>query len=119
MKKVLIVDDAVFVRIMVKDALKDGFEVVGESASAEESIEMYRRLKPDIVTMDISLSGQLNGIDALKQIKADHPEAKVIMVSALGDQANIKSSIELGAFDFIVKPFSKEQLRKKVEMAVQ
>ena len=118
MKRVLVVDDAIFIRLMVKDALKGSFDIVGETDSAEESIELFKKLKPDVVTMDISLAGQMNGIEALKAIRAVDSTARVIMVSAMGDQANIKASIELGAFDFIVKPFSKDQLKKTVEMAV-
>ncbi|MFO1470788.1 MAG: response regulator [Turneriella sp.] len=117
MKKLLVVDDAIFIRLMVKDALKGEFEVVAETDTAEESISLYEKLKPDVVTMDISLAGAMNGIEALKQIRANDPSARVIMVSAMGDQANIKASIELGAYDFIVKPFSKDQLKKTVQLA--
>ena len=110
MKKVLIVDDAAFIRMMIKDAVKNDFEIVGEAKTAEESIDMYRDLKPDVVTMDISLAGEMSGIDALEKIRAENSSAAVVMVSSMGEEEYIKRSIDLGAAEFIVKPFSKEAL---------
>lgn len=111
MKSILIVDDAAFIRMMIKDSIKDLFEVVGESDSAEEAIKLYREKRPDIVTMDISLVGELNGIDALQKIKEIEPNAVVIMVSSMGEEEFIRRSIDLGASEFIVKPFSKATIR--------
>jgi len=119
MKKVLIVDDAAFIRVMIKDALKEGYEIVGEAVSGEDSVALFQEKEPDIVTMDISLEGKMTGIDALRSILKIKPTAKVVMVSAMGDDHNIKTSIELGAFDFIVKPFSKDKIRTTVELALK
>ena len=110
MKKVLIVDDAVFIRMMVKDALKDNFEIVGEATTFEEAVSLYEETMPDAVTMDISLASDKNGIDALKEIRAKHHDAVIIMVSSMGEDKYIKESIDAGAIDFIVKPFKKEDL---------
>ena len=111
MKKILIVDDAAFIRMMIKDAIKDRFEVAGEADTAEAAIREYREKRPDAVTMDISLAGELNGIDALKKIKEIDPAAIVVMVSSMGEEEFLKKSIDLGASEFIAKPFSKENMR--------
>ncbi len=118
MKRVLIVDDAAFIRMMLKDALKEGFEIVGESTTAEEAVKMYEELKPDAVTMDISLAGDMNGIDALEKIRAGDPEAVVVMVSSMGEEEYIKRSIDLGAAEFVVKPFTREAVRETLESAL-
>lgn len=119
MKKILIVDDAAFIRMMIRDALKDGFEIVGEATSCEEAVDLYREQRPDGVTMDISLVGELTGIDALRKIREIDPEARVIMVSSMGEEEYIRSSIDLGAADFIVKPFSKDALREAITELVK
>ena len=118
MKRVLIVDDAAFIRMMIKDALKNTFEVVGEAKSAEEAIEMYNELKPDATTMDIALAGELNGIDALEKIKETDKNAVVIMVSSMGEEEYIKRSIDLGASEFIVKPFAKDAICDTLKSAL-
>jgi len=110
MKKLLIVDDAAFIRMMIKDAVKGDFEIAGEAKSGEESVELYQNSSPDITTMDISLIGDMTGIDALQKIKELDSNAKVVMVSSMGEEEYIKRSIDLGAAEFIVKPFSKEDL---------
>ncbi len=118
-KKVLIVDDAAFMRMLLKDIIsKAGFEVVGEAANGKEAVEKYKELKPDIVTMDITMP-EMNGIEAVKEIKKIDPDAKIIMVSAMGQQAMVIEAIQAGARDFIVKPFQParviEALKKLLE----
>ncbi|MFB4475901.1 response regulator, partial [Oceanobacillus caeni] len=108
-KKVLIVDDAAFMRMMIKDILtKNGFEVVGEAQDGAQAVEKYKELSPDLVTMDITMP-EMDGITALKQIKEVNPEAKVIMCSAMGQQAMVIDAIQAGAKDFIVKPFQADR----------
>ena len=110
MKKVLVVDDAVFMRISLKKFLNDnGFEVIGEAENGLEAIEKYKELKPDIVTMDITMP-LLTGIEALKIIKEYDSNANVVMITAMGQENMVKKAILLGAKSFIVKPFKEEQL---------
>ncbi len=104
-KKVLIVDDAAFMRMLLKDIItKAGYEVVGEASNGAEAIEKYKELKPDIVTMDITMP-EMNGIEATKGILKIDPNANVIMCSAMGQQMMVVEAIQAGAKDFIVKPF--------------
>ena len=108
--KILIVDDAIFMRIMLRDMLeKNGFEVIGEAADGFEAIDKYKALNPDIVTMDVTMP-QLNGIDALKEIIKYDASAKIIMCSAMGQQLMVMDSIKAGAKDFIVKPFERDRV---------
>ena len=105
MKKVLICDDAAFMRMMLKDILsKNGYEVVGEAENGLDAISKYKDIKPDIVTMDITMP-ELDGIGALKKIKEFDSNANVVMCSAMGQQAMVIEAIQNGAKDFIVKPF--------------
>lgn len=104
-KTVLIVDDAAFMRMMLKDILtKANYEVVGEASNGQEAIEKYQELKPNFVTMDITMPIK-DGIQAIKEIKKIDPNAKIIVCSAMGQQAMVIESIQAGAKDFIVKPF--------------
>ncbi|WP_173406241.1 response regulator [Pelosinus sp. UFO1] len=108
--KVLIVDDAVFIRLTLKMMLeKNGYQVVGEAANGAEAILKYNELKPDLVTMDITMP-QMDGITALKAIKKMDSSAKVVMISAMGQEATVKDAIVSGANGFIVKPFVEEQV---------
>jgi two-component system chemotaxis response regulator CheY len=117
-KTVLVVDDAAFMRMMLKDILeKNGFKVVGEAANGEEAIKKYKDLKPDVVTMDITMP-VLDGIKAVKKIKKIDPEAKILMVSAMGQEKLIIESIEAGAEDFIVKPFQPGKVVEAVKKCV-
>lgn len=110
MKKVLIVDDAAFMRMAIKTMLeKNGFTVVGEAANGIEGIRKYKETRPDIVTMDITMP-EMMGIDALKHIKEFDPEAKVVMMTAMGQQVMVKEAVMLGAKSFIVKPFKEEHV---------
>jgi two-component system chemotaxis response regulator CheY len=118
MKRILIVDDAAFIRMMIKDALQGEFDIVGEAKTGEEALTLYASLKPDAVTMDIALAGEMTGIDALSGIRALDRNAVVIMVSSMGEEAYIKRSIDLGAAEFIVKPFSKDNLRETLKVAL-
>ena len=115
MPKVLIADDAAFMRTMLKDILtKNGFEVVGEAANGTEAAAKYDELIPDIVTMDITMP-QCDGIQSLKQIMAKHPSAKIVMCSAMGQQAMVIESIQAGAKDFIVKPFQPSRVVEAIQ----
>ncbi len=115
MPTVLIADDAAFMRMMLKDILtKNGFDVVGEAANGLEAVEQYEKLIPDLVTMDITMP-QCDGINALKKIMSINPSAKVIMCSAMGQQAMVIESIQAGAKDFIVKPFQPQRVIEAVK----
>jgi len=106
MADILIVDDADFIRLLLRDILThNGHRVVGEASDGVEAILKYRELRPDIVTMDIVMP-QTNGIQAVRAIKAEYPKARIVMISALGQQKLVMESIRAGAKDFIVKPFN-------------
>jgi len=108
--KVLVVDDAAFMRMMLKDILlKGGFEIAGEATNGAEAVRLYQELKPDLVTMDITMP-EVDGIAAVKEIKKIDPNAKVVMVSAMGQQAMVIEAIQAGASDFIVKPFQPDRV---------
>lgn len=110
MKKVLIVDDAVFMRRAIKNMLQgNGFDVVGEAENGMEGIQKYKELKPDIVTMDITMPG-MSGIDALKSILEYDSKAKIVMISAMGQEQFVKEAVIQGAKSFIVKPFKEESI---------
>ncbi|MDR3254607.1 MAG: response regulator [Synergistaceae bacterium] len=116
--KVLIVDDAAFMRMMLRDILaKNGFEVVGEADNGKVAVQMYGELKPDVVTMDITMP-EMDGIAAVKEIKAADPDAKVVMVSAMGQQAMVIEAIRSGAADFIVKPFQPDRVLEALGKAL-
>ena len=115
---ILIVDDAAFMRMMIKDILtKGGFNVVGEAENGISAIQKYRELKPDLVTMDITMP-EMDGIQALKEIKANDATAQVIMCSAMGQQAMVIEAIQSGARDFIVKPFQVDRVLEAVRKAL-
>ena len=108
MAKVLIVDDAAFMRISIKNMLtKNGYEVVGEAENGTIGVDLYKELQPDIVTMDITMP-EMSGLDALKEITKVDPQAKIVMVSAMGQEAMVREAIVSGAKGFIVKPFKEE-----------
>ncbi|MFB3850826.1 MAG: response regulator [Acidobacteriota bacterium] len=114
--KVLIVDDAMFMRAMIRDILVNSgkYDVVGEASNGEEAISKYQNLNPDLVTMDIVMP-QMDGIEATKEIIKMDPKAKIVMCSALGQEALVIESIAAGAKDFIVKPFSAEKVLKVID----
>lgn len=112
--KILIVDDASFVRMALGQILmEDNHEIIGEAADGEEAFEKYKMLKPDLVTMDITMP-VMGGIDSLKKIIEFDPNAKVIMCSAMGQQDFVFQAIQAGALDFIVKPFDKERIKAAI-----
>lgn len=116
MTKVLIVDDALFMRVTLKNILtKAGYEVVGEAVNGVEAVRLYDKLKPDIVTMDITMP-ELDGIQAMKQIMAAHPEARIVMCTAMGQQGMVKDAILAGAKNFIVKPFQPERVLETIRI---
>lgn len=113
--KVLVVDDAIFMRRMLSDILKEGgHQVVGEASNGNEALDQYKKIKPDIVTMDIIMP-EMGGIDAVKGIVKAFPEAKILMVSAMGQQQLVVEAIQAGAKDFIVKPFEASRVLTAIE----
>ncbi len=113
-KNILICDDAAFMRMMIKDILtKNGYTVVGEAENGAKGVERYNELKPDLVLMDITMP-EMDGIAALKAIKAADPGACVVMCSAMGQQAMVIEAIQSGAKDFIVKPFQADRVLEAV-----
>lgn len=117
-KKVLIVDDAAFMRMMIKDILvKNGYEVVGEAENGVKAIEKYKEVSPDLVIMDITMP-ELDGIQAVKEIKKINANANIIMCSAMGQQAMVIESIQAGAKDFIVKPFQSDRVIDAIKKVV-
>ncbi len=112
MKRVLIVDDAAFMRLTIKTMLeKHDYEVVGEAENGRIAISRYHELKPDFVTMDITMP-EVDGLGALKAIKKLDPGAKILMISALGQEAHVREAIIQGARGFLVKPFNEENFLK-------
>ncbi|MDA5107521.1 response regulator [Brevibacillus thermoruber] len=109
MARLLIVDDAAFMRRMLADMVAGEHEVCGEAANGMEAIAKYKELKPDIVTMDISMP-EMQGIDAMREILAYDREAKVLICSAIGHRQKVLEAMKSGARDFLVKPFQKEQV---------
>jgi two-component system chemotaxis response regulator CheY len=117
--RILIVDDAAFMRMMIKDILsKNGFEIVGEAADGAQAVELYKEHTPDLVTMDITMP-EMDGITALKEIRGMNPDAKVIMCSAMGQQAMVIDAIQAGAKDFIVKPFQADRVLEAIKKTLE
>ena len=117
-KNILICDDAAFMRMMIKDILtKNGYDIAGEAENGQVAVDKYSEVKPDLVMMDITMP-EKDGIQALKNIKAADSGAKVIMCSAMGQQAMVIESIQAGAKDFIVKPFQAERVLEAVKKVV-
>ena len=118
MARVLVVDDAVFMRKMVSDALSGGgHEIVGEAGNGDEAVQRYRELRPDVMTLDITMP-EKDGISALREIIASDPGAKVVMCSALGQESKVLESIKLGAKDFVVKPFQADRVLSAIDKAL-
>ncbi|MEK5231684.1 response regulator [Lysinibacillus sp. FSL K6-0232] len=111
MPTVLVVDDTLFMRVAISNMFTEwGYEVVGKAVNGKEAVVMYRALQPDLVTMDVTMP-VMNGIAAVKKIIPEFPDAKIIMITALGQQKLIVEAIESGAKDFITKPFEPERLK--------
>jgi len=118
-ERIMIVDDAAFMRMMVKDILtKNGYEIAAEAEDGKKAVELYKEKKPDLVTMDITMP-EMDGITALKEIKQHNPNAKVIMCSAMGQQAMVVDAIQAGAKDFIVKPFQADRVIEAIQKALR
>jgi two-component system chemotaxis response regulator CheY len=118
MARIMITDDAAFMRMMIRNILTEaGHEVVGEAENGHQAVVKYEELRPDICTMDITMP-EKDGIDALKDILAADPNARVLMCSALGQQAKVIESIRAGAKDFIVKPFEQARVLAAIEKAL-
>jgi two-component system chemotaxis response regulator CheY len=118
MARVLVVDDAAFMRKMVSDALvKGGHEVVGEAGNGVEAVARFQELKPDLMTLDITMP-EKDGLTALAEIVAADPSARVVMCSALGQEAKVLEAIKLGAKDFVVKPFQPDRVIEAVGKAL-
>lgn len=118
MARVLVVDDAAFMRKMVGDALANGgHEVVGEAGNGSEAVQRYQELRPDVMTLDITMP-EKDGLAALKEIIAVDPGAKVVMCSALGQESKVLESIKLGAKDFVVKPFQADRVLSAISKAL-
>ncbi|TXC91847.1 response regulator [Metabacillus litoralis] len=114
MARILIVDDAKFMRMTLSNILiKANHEVVGEAENGLQAVELFEKEKPDLVTMDITMPEQ-NGIEALREIKSQYPDAKIIMCSAMGQQKMVVEAIESGAKDFIVKPFDENRVLEAI-----
>ncbi|HHW12406.1 MAG TPA: response regulator [Firmicutes bacterium] len=117
--RVLVVDDAAFMRMMIKDILKKGgFEVIGEAEDGVKAVEKYKELRPDLVTMDITMP-EMDGITAVKEIKKIDQNALIIMCSAMGQQAMVIDAIQAGAKDFVVKPFQPDRVLEAVRKVIQ
>ncbi|HEY9841640.1 MAG: response regulator [Candidatus Sericytochromatia bacterium] len=108
--RILVVDDAAFMRMMIRDILvKNGYEVAGEAANGNEAVLKYQELRPDVTTMDITMP-EMDGITAVREIRKIDPNARIIMCSAMGQQAMVLDAIQAGARDFIVKPFQEDRV---------
>ena len=117
-KNIMIVDDAAFMRMMIKDIFtKNGYNIVGEAENGKKAIDVYTECKPDLVLMDITIP-EMDGIQALKGIRANDPNAAIIMCSAMGQQAMVIEAIQSGAKDFIVKPFQAERVLEAVKKVI-
>jgi two-component system chemotaxis response regulator CheY len=112
-KRVLVVDDAVVMRMMIKNILsKEGYEVV-EAQSGIEAVEKYRAVKPDVVTMDMVMP-DMDGISAVRQIIADDPSAKIVMCTSMGQQQLVVEAVQAGAKSFITKPFQPPKILETI-----
>ncbi|WXR61787.1 response regulator [Peptostreptococcaceae bacterium AGR-M142] len=117
-KGILLVDDAAFMRMMIKDILsKNGYEILGEAENGAKAIEKYKEVSPDLVIMDITMP-EVDGIQAVKEIKGMDPNAKIIMCSAMGQQSMVIEAIQSGAKDFIVKPFQADRILEAVKKII-
>jgi len=116
--RILIVDDLSFMRSIIGDILVGGgFSLAGEARDGVECLELYPELNPDLVLLDIAMP-RMDGLTCLEELKKRHPQAKVVMCSSLGDQERIIKAIQLGAADFVVKPFKKQRILSAVSKAL-
>lgn len=119
MARVFIVDDAKFMRMTLSNILtKANHEVVGEAENGKEAVTFYRELKPDLVLMDVTMP-EMSGLEAVRQIRSEFSDAKVIMCSAMGQQKMVVEAIETGAKDFIVKPFDESRVLEAINRVLK
>lgn len=119
MTRILIVDDSRTSRKILRGILENaGYEIVAEATNGQEGYDQYAELKPDVVTMDVTMP-VLDGIEALKKIVGDYPDAKVVMVTAAGQKTKLVEAVQNGAKEFVTKPFDPEQLKMIIEKVVQ
>lgn len=117
-KTILVVDDAAFMRMMIRDILaKEGY-TIQEAVNGRDAVEKYEEVRPDLVTLDITMP-EMDGLEALKLIRASDPAAAVLMVSAMGQQKMIVEALEQGALDFLVKPFQPTKVLETVKKCLQ
>ncbi len=117
-RTVLVVDDAAFMRMMIRDILsKEGY-AIHEAVNGRDAVQKYVEVRPDLVTMDITMP-EMSGLDALREIRLKDPQAKVLMVSAMGQQKMIVEALESGALDFLVKPFQPTKVLETVKKCLQ
>lgn len=117
-KKILIVDDSMYMRTLIKDALtEEGYEIVGEALNGEKAIDLVMKFEPDLITLDNILPDMI-GTDVLRTLKEEGLAVKVIMISAVGQQSVINEGIELGAAEYIIKPFTAEDLVEVVNRVI-
>ena len=117
--KILIADDSAYMRSILKDLLlRNGYDVIGEAENGKEVLGLYRKLKPDVVAMDIMMP-EMSGIQALKEIKENYPEARVVMSAAMGQQHFVVEAIRAGAADFFIKPVQAERVVEAIDKALQ
>jgi two-component system, chemotaxis family, chemotaxis protein CheY len=117
--RIVIVDDAKFMRLTLTNILKKaGHDIAGEAVDGEAAVMMYRQLKPDLVTMDVTMP-EMSGLEAVKKIKGEFPDAKIIMCSAMGQQKMVVEAIEMGAKDFIVKPFDEQRVLEAINRVLK
>ncbi|GAB4281424.1 MAG: chemotaxis protein CheY [Coriobacteriia bacterium] len=115
---ILVVDDAAFMRMMIRDILsKQGYEI-HEAVNGKDAVEKYEQIHPDLVTMDITMP-EMSGLDALREIRERDEAARVLMVSAMGQQKMIVEALEAGAMDFLVKPFQPTKVLETVKKCLQ
>lgn len=116
-KKIVIIDDAPFMRMMIRNALRPaGFEICAEAGDGEQAVALYREHRPDAMTLDITMPG-MSGLEALRLIRTEFPEAKIVMVTAIDQKEALAEAVSLGAADFIVKPFESERVLTAVRRA--
>lgn len=109
-KRLLVVDDALIMRAIIKDAArKAGWEIVGEATTGSEAVAKFGELRPDLTTLDIVMP-EMDGVEALRVIRREHTDARIVMITAIDQRAKLDECIRLGAVDFVVKPFEKERL---------
>jgi two-component system chemotaxis response regulator CheY len=117
-KTILVVDDAAFMRMMIRDILSREGYVIHEAVNGRDAIEKFEEVDPDLVTMDITMP-EMSGLEALREIRESHAHARVLMVSAMGQQKMIVEALEAGAMDFLVKPFQPTKVLETVKKCLQ